>query len=190
MEKLLRHQGILRGYSARLLSVASDILLDGTRLLLADLQEIPDGLRSKESALAEMDIQIADYLDGEAFDEDIAGAIDYRDKIGNAISRLPFTPNVRVVAGAPVSEGQLQRFAGTIDESSNAIGAAQLTRSSSAVTPPFTVGHELWVYASPCHRFKYPSLPVRAVSGRTFGNTTRPTYTLTPISLTLKSFSI
>ncbi|XP_077534710.1 uncharacterized protein LOC144146648 [Haemaphysalis longicornis] len=124
MEKLRRQRGILRGSTTRLLTVASDILREDTQPSLGDLQEIIDGLRSKESALAEIDSQIADSLDGEAFDEEVAGAIDYREKIVNAMSRLRFAMSARATAGAPVSEGQLQRLAGTSSESSNAIGAA------------------------------------------------------------------
>ncbi|KAL1479205.1 hypothetical protein MTO96_052046 [Rhipicephalus appendiculatus] len=106
MDKLRRHRGALRGSTTRLLSEASEILLQDTLPSSADLQERIDGLRDKDTALAELDKQIADAVDGEEFDAEIVGALEYHERIVKAISRLrsainaraPDTP--RVIAGS------------------------------------------------------------------------------------------
>ncbi|KAL1414389.1 hypothetical protein MTO96_030368 [Rhipicephalus appendiculatus] len=84
MDKLRRHRGAHRGCTTRLLSEASEILLQDTLPSSADLQERIDGLRDKDTALAELDKQIADALDGEEFDADIVGALDYHESIVKA----------------------------------------------------------------------------------------------------------
>ncbi|KAL1464015.1 hypothetical protein MTO96_027049 [Rhipicephalus appendiculatus] len=88
MDKLRRHRGALRGSTTRLLSEASEILLQDTLPSSADLQERIDGLRDKDTALAELDKQIADALDGEEFDAEIVVALEYHERIVKAISRL------------------------------------------------------------------------------------------------------
>ncbi|KAH8029666.1 hypothetical protein HPB51_002223 [Rhipicephalus microplus] len=50
--------------------------------------KILEGLRDKDSALAELNKQIADVLDGEEFGEEVAGTFVYQEKIVKAISRL------------------------------------------------------------------------------------------------------
>lgn len=89
----------------------------------SDLQEIIDGLLEKDSALAELDDQIADSLDGEEFNEEIAGALDYHEKIGNAVSRLRSALNARASTDAAVMNGYPQRPAVITDVSGNANGA-------------------------------------------------------------------
>ncbi|KAL1472847.1 hypothetical protein MTO96_039058 [Rhipicephalus appendiculatus] len=88
MEKLRRHRGALRGSTTRLLSEASEIFVQDTLRSSADLQERIDGLRDKDTAPAEQNKQIADALDGEEFDAEIVGALDYHERIVKVISRL------------------------------------------------------------------------------------------------------
>ncbi|KAL1479497.1 hypothetical protein MTO96_034817 [Rhipicephalus appendiculatus] len=88
MDKLRRHRGVLRGSTTRLLSEASEILLQDTLPSSADLQERIDGLRDNDTALAELDKQIADALDGEEFDAEIVGALgetvnDFRETVND-----------------------------------------------------------------------------------------------------------
>ncbi|KAL1442357.1 hypothetical protein MTO96_007824 [Rhipicephalus appendiculatus] len=61
-------------------------------------------LRDKDSALAELDKQIADAFDGEEFDEDIMGALDCHEKIVKAVSRLRSALNARASVGPTVVE--------------------------------------------------------------------------------------
>ncbi|KAH6932458.1 hypothetical protein HPB50_006059 [Hyalomma asiaticum] len=64
MDNLRPHQGVVRESTIRLLSEATEILLQGTQPSFAGLQEIVDGLRNKGSILAKLDRQITDRLDG------------------------------------------------------------------------------------------------------------------------------
>ncbi|KAL1417907.1 hypothetical protein MTO96_026395 [Rhipicephalus appendiculatus] len=112
MDKLRRHRGAFRDSTTRLLSEASEILLQDTLPSSADLQERIDGLRDKDTALAELDKQIADALDGEEFDAEIVGALDYHERIVQAISRLGSTINARAPVGSTINETNQPRHAG------------------------------------------------------------------------------
>ncbi|KAL1446205.1 hypothetical protein MTO96_028880 [Rhipicephalus appendiculatus] len=112
MDKLRRHRGALRGSTTRLLSEASEILLQDTLPSSADLQERIDGLRDKDTALAELDKQIADALDGEEFDAEIVGALEYHERIVKAISRLRSAINARAPLGSTINETNQPRHAG------------------------------------------------------------------------------
>ncbi|KAL1477985.1 hypothetical protein MTO96_035314 [Rhipicephalus appendiculatus] len=111
MDKLRRHRGALRGSTTRLLSEASEILLQDTLPSSADLQERIDGLRDKDTALAELDKQIADALDGEEFDAEIVGALEYHERIVKAISRLRSAINARAPVGSTINETNQPRHA-------------------------------------------------------------------------------
>ncbi|KAL1485447.1 hypothetical protein MTO96_031951 [Rhipicephalus appendiculatus] len=112
MDKLRRHRGALRGSTTRLLSEASEILLQDTLPSSADLQERIDGLRDKDTALAELDKQIADALDGEEFDAEIVGALEYHERIVKAISRLRSAINARAPLVSTINETNQPRHAG------------------------------------------------------------------------------
>ncbi|KAL1436376.1 hypothetical protein MTO96_049736 [Rhipicephalus appendiculatus] len=159
MDKLRRHRGGLRGSTTRLLSEASEILLQDTLPSSADLQERIDGLRDKDTALTELDKQIADALDGEEFDAEIVGALDYHERIVKVISRLRSALNARGPAGSTINETNQPRHAGTSDGSSNSMGAA---RSE-------TTGPNLADYSSrpraPALRVALPKLQVPVFSG-------------------------
>ncbi|KAL1467117.1 hypothetical protein MTO96_042371 [Rhipicephalus appendiculatus] len=115
MDKLRRHRGALRGSTTRLLSEASEILLQDTLPSSADLQERIDGLRDKDTALAELDKQIADALDGEEFDAEIVGALEYHERIVKAISRLRSAINARAPLGSTINETNQPRHADVAD---------------------------------------------------------------------------
>ncbi|KAL1472299.1 hypothetical protein MTO96_039432 [Rhipicephalus appendiculatus] len=100
MDNLRRY----RGSTTRLLFEASQTLLQDTLPSSADLQERIDGLRDKDTALAELDKQIADALDGEDFDAEIVGAFDYHEKIAKAFSRLQSVSNARAPVGSTINE--------------------------------------------------------------------------------------
>ncbi|XP_049268927.1 uncharacterized protein LOC125757393 [Rhipicephalus sanguineus] len=124
MNKLRRDRDVLRGATTRLLSEASENLLQGTQPSSADLQELIDELRDKDSALAELDKEIAYALDGEEFDEEITGAIEYHENIVKAVSRLRSAMNARAAVGSTVTETNQLRHAGTIERPSSSRGAA------------------------------------------------------------------
>ncbi|KAL1443826.1 hypothetical protein MTO96_045814 [Rhipicephalus appendiculatus] len=115
MDKLRRHRGALRGSTTRLLSEASEILLQDTLPSSADLQERIDGLRDKDTALTELDKQIADALDGEEFDAEIVGALEYHERIVKAISRLRSAINARAPLGSTINETNQPRHADVAD---------------------------------------------------------------------------
>ncbi|KAL1481011.1 hypothetical protein MTO96_050551 [Rhipicephalus appendiculatus] len=100
------------GATTRLLSEASEVLLQDTLPSSADLQELIDGLRDRDSALAELDKQIADAFDGEEIDEEIMGALDYHEKIAKAVSRLRSALNTRALVGPTVVEFNQSRHEG------------------------------------------------------------------------------
>ncbi|KAL1470462.1 hypothetical protein MTO96_024177 [Rhipicephalus appendiculatus] len=111
MDKLRRHRGALRGSTTRLLSEASEILLQDTLPSSADLQERIDGLSDKGTALAELDKQIAEALDDEEFDAEIVGALHYLERIVKAISRLRSAINARAPVGSTIKETNHPRHA-------------------------------------------------------------------------------
>ncbi|KAL1476818.1 hypothetical protein MTO96_036219 [Rhipicephalus appendiculatus] len=134
MDKLRRHRGALRGSTTRLLSEASEILLQDTLPSSVDLEERIDGLRDKDTALTELDKQIADALDGEEFDAEIVGALDYYERIVKAISGLRSAINARAPVGSTINETNQPRHAGTSDGSSNSsMGAARSDTTEYAV---------------------------------------------------------
>ncbi|KAL1426638.1 hypothetical protein MTO96_018110 [Rhipicephalus appendiculatus] len=104
MDKSCRHRGALCGSTTRLLSEASEILLQDTLPSSADLQELINWLRDKDTALAELDKKITDALDGEESDAEIVGTLDYHEKIVKAISRLRSAINARAPVGSAVFE--------------------------------------------------------------------------------------
>ncbi|KAL1468169.1 hypothetical protein MTO96_025628 [Rhipicephalus appendiculatus] len=124
MDKLRSHRGIFRGATTRLLSEASEVVLQGTLPSCADLQEFIDGLRDKDSGVTELEKQIADALDGEEFDEEIMGALDYHEEIVKAISRLRSAMNACAPVSSTAIESNQSRHAGTSDGSSNSVGGA------------------------------------------------------------------
>ncbi|KAL1421139.1 hypothetical protein MTO96_023361 [Rhipicephalus appendiculatus] len=124
MGKLCRHRGALRGAATRLLSEASEILLQGTLPSSADLQEIIYGFHSKDCAFTDMDRQLADVLDGEGFDEGIMVYLDCHEKIVKAVRRLRFVLNASGSVGPTVIEANQWKHAGTSGGSSNCLGTA------------------------------------------------------------------
>ncbi|KAL1484611.1 hypothetical protein MTO96_032496 [Rhipicephalus appendiculatus] len=89
-------------------------LLRLTKLLEHQDKERIDGLRDKDTALAELDKQIADALDGEEFDAEIVGALEYHERIVKAISRLRSAINVRAPVGSTINETNQPRHAATV----------------------------------------------------------------------------
>ncbi|XP_037526431.1 uncharacterized protein LOC119403576 [Rhipicephalus sanguineus] len=86
--------------------------------------ELIDELRDKDSALAELDRQIAYALDDEEFDEEIMDAIEYHEKIVKAVNRLRSALGARASVGPTLIEANQSRHAWTRDGSSNSMGAA------------------------------------------------------------------
>ncbi|KAL1419981.1 hypothetical protein MTO96_004614 [Rhipicephalus appendiculatus] len=146
MDKLRRHRGALRGATTRLLSEASDILLEDTLPSSADLRELIEGLRDKDSAFAELNKHIAQALNGEEFDEEIMGAPDYHEKMVKAISRLPSAMNVvhRLVlpSSKPTSRGM------RVEVTDAATPRELPTGTPPTKTSPITAGNE----RRPCKR--------------------------------------
>ncbi|KAH7952944.1 hypothetical protein HPB49_002968 [Dermacentor silvarum] len=65
----------------------------GCYAAISTSRETIDRLHDKDTALADLDKPIADLLDGEVFEEEIKGVIEYHEKIINAVSNLRFALN-------------------------------------------------------------------------------------------------
>ncbi|XP_037528464.1 uncharacterized protein LOC119405695 [Rhipicephalus sanguineus] len=113
----------------------SDVIARGT------VKELIDGLRDKDTALAQLDKQIADALDGEEFDEENMGALDYHEKIVKSISRLRSAMNTRAAVGSTVTESNQPWHAGTIDGASSSIGAAHSEAIGQDLADPLDHDH-------------------------------------------------
>ncbi|KAH8037843.1 hypothetical protein HPB51_018331 [Rhipicephalus microplus] len=123
---------------------ATEVLLRDTLPSTPDLQEMLNGLHDKDSALAELDKQIADIFDGKEFGEEVEGALDHHEKIMKAISRLQSVMNARATVAFTVLEASQSGHAGMSDGSRQSMEAAH-----SDTTTQTLVDHKVTIHTQP-----------------------------------------